>query len=150
LSLRATGEGHISSITFRSGTIDAENRIRMDDPTRFVTAPDQVPNTLYDKNLFLRKLSELGVDGPFAGKVLGTLRDQFTLEELQHAISHGMQQSRPRHHENEPAAQGMLTLAKANYEIGYPPEHHISERVVFPASPTEANGIEDARFVRFH
>jgi predicted GH43/DUF377 family glycosyl hydrolase len=61
-----------------------------------------------------------------------------------------MHQSRPRHHENEPAAQGMLTLAKANYEIGYPPEHHISERVVFPASPTEANGIEDARFVRFH
>src|SRR3954470_616555 len=30
LSLRATGEGHISSITFRSGVIDAENHIRMD------------------------------------------------------------------------------------------------------------------------
>jgi predicted GH43/DUF377 family glycosyl hydrolase len=150
LSLRATGEGHISSITFRSGTIDAEKRIRMDDPTRFVTAPEPVPNTLYDKNLFLRKLGELGVDGPFPAKVLGTLNDQFTLEELQRAISHGMNQSRPRHRENEPAVQGMLTLAKSNYEIGYPPEHHISERVVFPASPTEANGIEDARFVQFH
>src|SRR5271170_1533447 len=67
LSLRATGEGHISSITFRVGTIDQENRIRMDEPTRFVTAPDQVPNTLYDKNLFFRKLLELGVDGLFAG-----------------------------------------------------------------------------------
>ena len=44
----------------------------------------------------------------------------------------------------------MLTLAKANYEIGYSPEQHISERVVFPSSPTEANGIEDARFVQFH
>src|SRR5262245_2921869 len=42
LSLRATGEGHISSITFRSGVIDAENRIRMDEPTRFVAAPDQI------------------------------------------------------------------------------------------------------------
>ena len=83
LSLRATGEGHISSIIFRSGTIDAENRIRMDEPTRFVTAPEQVPNTLYDKTLFFRKLLELGVDGPFTGKVLGTLNDQFTLEELQ-------------------------------------------------------------------
>ena len=86
LSLRATGEGHISSITFRSGTIDAENRIRMDEPTRFVTAPEQVPNTLYDKTLFFRKLLELGVDGPFAGKVLATLNDQFTLDELQRAI----------------------------------------------------------------
>src|SRR5262249_27944918 len=47
LSLRATGEGHISSITFRSGVIDAENRIRMDEPTRFVAAPELVPNALY-------------------------------------------------------------------------------------------------------
>src|SRR5690606_25397747 len=44
LSLRATGEGHISSITFRSGTIDHANQIRMEAPTRFVTAPDLVPN----------------------------------------------------------------------------------------------------------
>jgi predicted GH43/DUF377 family glycosyl hydrolase len=149
LSLRATGEGHISSITFRSGTIDSENRIRMDEPTRFVTAPEQVPNTLYDKNLFFRKLLELGVDGPFVGKVLGTLNDQFTLEELQRAASRAVHQSRPRHHENEPAVQGMLTLAKANYEISYSPEQSISERVIFPSSPTEANGIEDARFVQF-
>jgi len=150
LSLRATGEGHISSITFRSGTIDEENRIRMDEPTRFVTAPEQVPNTRYDKTLFFRKLLELGIDSPFAGKVLATLNDQFTLEELQGAIGDTLRQSRPRHRENEPVAEGMLTLAKANYEIGYPPEHNISERVVFPASPTEANGIEDARFVQFH
>ena len=61
-----------------------------------------------------------------------------------------MLQSRPRHHENEPVVQGMLTLAKANYEISFSPEQNISERVVFPSSPTEANGIEDARFVEFH
>ncbi len=150
LSLRATGEGHISSITFRSGTIDANNRIRMDEPTRFVTAPEQVPNTLYDKTLFFRKLIELGVEGPFAGQILATLNDQFTLEELQRAINRAVQQSRPRQHENQPVVQGMLTLAMANYEIGYSPEQNISERVVFPASPTEANGIEDARFVQFH
>jgi predicted GH43/DUF377 family glycosyl hydrolase len=150
LSLRATGEGHISSIIFRSGTIDNENRIRMDEPTRFVTAPEHVPNTLYDKTLFFRKLLELGVDGSFTGKVLATLHDQFTLEELQRAISRALHQSRPRHTENEPVVQGMLTLAKANYEISYLPDQHISERVIFPFSPTESNGIEDARFVQFH
>jgi predicted GH43/DUF377 family glycosyl hydrolase len=149
LSLRATGEGHISSITFRSGTIDSECRIRMDEPTRFVTAPDLVPNTLYDKELFLRKLAELNVDGPFAGHVLTTLGDQFTLTDLQSAVHRALQQSRPRHHELEPVVQGMLTLAKANYEISYSSEQHISERIIFPSSPTEANGIEDARFVQF-
>ena len=43
----------------------------------------------------------------------------------------------------------MLTLAKANYEIGFSPDQHVSERIIFPSSPTEANGIEDARFVQF-
>jgi predicted GH43/DUF377 family glycosyl hydrolase len=149
LSLRATGEGHISSITFRSGVIDSGNRIRMDEPTRFVAAPELVPNTLYDKTLFYRKLTELNVDGPFAGHILGRLGEQFTLGELQDAIRVGLLQSRPRHHELEPVVQGMLTLAKANYEIVYSPEQHISERIIFPSSPTEANGIEDARFVQF-
>src|SRR5207248_9617551 len=56
LSLRATGEGHISSITFRSGVSDAGSRIRMDEPTRFVQAPGVVPNALSEKNVFHRKL----------------------------------------------------------------------------------------------
>jgi predicted GH43/DUF377 family glycosyl hydrolase len=150
VSLRATGEGHISSITFRSGTIDQERRIRMDDPTRFVTAPEQVPNTLYDKILFFRKLIELGIDSPFVGKVKTTLPDQFTLEELERALSSVLHQSRPHHNEHEPVVQGMRTLAKSNYEIGFGPEQGVSERVVFPSSPTEANGIEDARFVQFY
>jgi predicted GH43/DUF377 family glycosyl hydrolase len=97
----------------------------------------------------LRKLAELNVDGPFAGHVLATLGDQFTLADLQSAVHRALQQSRPRHHELEPVVQGMLTLAKANYEISYSSEQHISERIIFPSSPTEANGIEDARFVQF-
>ncbi len=150
LSLRATGEGHISSITFRSGTVDAASRIRMDEPTRFVTAPELVPNTLYDKNLFFRKLVELGVDGPFANLVLSTLNERFTLGELQAAIRTASHQTRPHRHEHDSIIQGMLTLAKSNYEISYSIDQNISERVVFPSSPTEANGIEDARFVQFH
>src|SRR5262249_50547545 len=78
-----------------------------------------------------------------------TLGDQFTLAELQAAIQRSLLQSRPRHHELEPVVQGMLTLAKSNYEISYSPEQNISERIIFPSSPTEANGIEDARFVQF-
>src|SRR3954452_3159208 len=84
LSLRATGEGHISSITFRSGSVDAGNRIHMDEPTRFVTAPDLVPNALYDKNLFHRKLTELGINGPLTDQVMSALGDHFTLNDLEH------------------------------------------------------------------
>src|SRR6476661_6504138 len=53
LSLRATGEGHISSITFRSGTVDVNNRIQIDNPTRFVTTPRVVPNQQFERPLFI-------------------------------------------------------------------------------------------------
>ena len=150
LSLRATGEGHISSITFRGGVIDDQNQIHIDEPTRFVTAPELVPNTLYDKRLFARKLIELGIDSPFAEQVLTTLGDQFTHDDIQRSIHRALQQNRPRHRELEPIAQNILTLVQANYEISFGPELNLSERIIFPSSPTEINGIEDARFVAFH
>ena len=43
LSLRATGEGHISSITFRTGTVTTTGQVTVDAPTRFVTSPDHIP-----------------------------------------------------------------------------------------------------------
>jgi predicted GH43/DUF377 family glycosyl hydrolase len=149
LSLRATGEGHISSITFRSGVIDAKNQIRMDDPTRFVAAPDLVLNALYDKALFYRKLAELGINGPLTDQVMAALGEHFTLEDLERTLGNVMKHNRTRQREFEPSAHTMLVLAKANYEIRFASELNVSERIIFPSSPTETNGIEDARFVRF-
>src|SRR2546423_13977413 len=65
LSLRATGEGHVSSITFRSGVVDRDCRIILDPTPRFVTTPDMEPNTQYEKGLFERKLVELGFANGF-------------------------------------------------------------------------------------
>ena len=149
LSLRATGEGHISSITFRGGVIDGRNQIHIDEPTRFVTAPSWSP-TPCSRSGSSRKLIELGVDSPFAEQVLTTLGDQFTHDDIQASISRSLQQNRPRHRELEPVAQNMLTLVQSNYEIFFSPELNLSERIIFPSSPTEINGIEDARFVEFH
>src|SRR5436190_5946053 len=56
LSLRATGEGHISSITFRTGAIDSEDRVTINAPTRYCLEPEQVPSASYEKALFERKL----------------------------------------------------------------------------------------------
>jgi predicted GH43/DUF377 family glycosyl hydrolase len=149
LSLRATGEGHISSITFRSGVVDLRNRIHMDEPTRFVTAPDLVPNALYDKHLFYRKLTELGINGSLTEQVMAALGEQFTLADLEHTIGNVLRHNRARQREFEPIAHTMVVLAKANYEIRFGAELDVSERIIFPSSPSEANGIEDARFVRF-
>ena len=40
-------------------------------------------------------------------------------------------------------------LAQSNYEVQFPPDSRLSERVLFPATPSQSNGIEDARFVLF-
>jgi predicted GH43/DUF377 family glycosyl hydrolase len=42
VSLRSTGEGHISSITFRSGVIDSGNNIKLDTPTRYLCLPKAI------------------------------------------------------------------------------------------------------------
>ncbi len=81
LSLRATGEGHISSITFRSGSVDAHGKIEVEKPTRYVTAPEQIPRTSYDKAIFYRKLQELGLADDIAEALLGNLGDNFTMDE---------------------------------------------------------------------
>ena len=82
LSLRATGEGHISSITFRTGIIHPDQRIEVFTPTGFLTEPRQIPNPLYEKALFGRKLSELGLTGEFTRRVMNKLGESFALEEL--------------------------------------------------------------------
>ncbi len=88
LSLRSVGEGHISSIEFRSGTIDANGEIHIDATSGFVTTPEIEPNARYKRK-------------------------------------------------------------KVVYAIDFSPTLAMDERVIFPVSSNESNGIEDARFVRF-
>lgn len=149
ISLRATGEGHISSITFRSGIIDAQHRIVLDPASRYVTAAETVVNATYDKQLFERKLYELGLLNEYAQHILSQLGTSFTLPELQHVLRSNMRPHRLRHSEPEMTARGMLALARSNYEIEYDPKDSLSERIIFPHAPSERNGIEDARFVQF-
>jgi len=88
LSLRSVGEGHISSIQFRSGTIDAEGGISVDATTGYVSTPIIKPTPRFKRK-------------------------------------------------------------KVVYTIDFPSTVPVDERVIFPVSANESNGIEDARFVRF-
>jgi predicted GH43/DUF377 family glycosyl hydrolase len=148
LSLRATGEGHISSITFRSGVIDAANNIVINEPTRFVAAPEMVLNPTFEKDLFERKLLELGLVNDFTDRVMTGLEESFTMPELEADIRAVLRQSRPAG-QHQTTAKGILLLAQSNYEVVYTPEQRMSERIIFPSTPAESNGIEDARFVEF-
>src|SRR5262249_34024610 len=87
LSLRATGEGHISSITFRTGVLDARGGICINQPTRYCLEPMPVPHAAYDKDVFGRKLDELDLRGDFSRLVLEPLDPSFQMEDLQKSIT---------------------------------------------------------------
>lgn len=150
LSLRATGEGHISSITFRTGVIHADQRIEVFKPTGFLSEPNQVPNVAYEKALFGRKIAELGLTGEFTTNLMSKLADSFTLEELRAALKATKLLLVDRvSSEDHTVARGIWMLARSNYEVQFQPEQELSERVIFPSTPSQRNGIEDARFVCF-
>ena len=147
VSLRAIGEGHISSIQFRSGVIDARGRIVMDALSPYVTtARHRAP--IYEKAMFRTKLTELRSFNEISSSVLDALPERFSLEDLEAAIRdvHGRRGSSS---DAMQATRTMHWLATSNYESSFAPDSSISERVIFPAGPTESHGMEDARFVRF-
>lgn len=147
MSLRACGEGHISSIEFRTGIVDAEQRVTLDPPTRFALTARPVDEALYDKETYVLKLREMKAHRPIAEQVLAVLDSRFTVSDLKYAL----QRCRPETENTQykELADSMLWLAHSNYELEFSPDAAISERVIFPVSESESRGIEDARFVRF-
>ncbi len=149
MSLRATGEGHISSIEFRSGVINGGSSIDLDPVSRFVTAPEIVPDPRYEKASFLAKLHEMGVENATTEDVTGSLGEVFSLQELDSSIRALKRRVRLLDRDQTRAVECMHWLAESNYELRFAPSLSMSERIIFPVSPNESNGIEDARFVRF-
>lgn len=149
LSLRATGEGHISSVTFRTGLLDAKDNITITPPKHYCLEPAQVPNASYEKGLFDRKLQELGLEGGFSRRALHSLPDVFTLEELRASVHRATRKLRARKQETADVARKVILLAQSNYEVQFAADSNLSERVLFPTTPAQSNGIEDARFVQF-
>jgi predicted GH43/DUF377 family glycosyl hydrolase len=149
MSLRATGEGHISSIEFRTGVIAADGELTLDTVSRFVAAPEILPNPDYDKKRFMTKLHEMGFEDGHAAAVMAPLAQSFTRTELNQRMDTVRDETRPSTHELHGALECIQWLADSNYELCFSTELAVSERIIFPVSPNEANGIEDARFVRF-
>lgn len=150
MSLRATGEGHISSIEFRSGIISPTGGISFDPISRFVREPAIVPNPEYRKKSFIIKLKEMGFENHhFTAAVLAPLAESFTRSELNESVGTVRHEATGPLHELRETLACIQWLADSNYELQFSRELAISERIIFPVSPNETNGIEDARFVRF-
>ncbi|HWL51139.1 MAG TPA: glycoside hydrolase family 130 protein [Chthoniobacteraceae bacterium] len=148
MSLRATGEGHISSIEFRTGVIHADHTVSIDEISPFVTVPELVPDQTYIKGIFIHKLAEMGLDNEFSQSVMAQLKPSFSLRELNDAIE---RTTCPEELEQEVlrTMDRVRWLAESNYQVHFRRALPISERIIFPVSSNESNGIEDARFVRF-
>ncbi|MBI5536756.1 MAG: glycoside hydrolase family 130 protein [Deltaproteobacteria bacterium] len=149
MSLRATGEGHISSIEFRTGLIAAHGAIELDPVSRFVTVPDIDPNPTYKKTPFIVKMHEMGFDNGPTAAVLDPLGESFSRSDLNRSVLRIMRETRPVTQDVTNTLRCIQWLADSNYELSFSPKLAMSERIIFPVSANESNGIEDARFVRF-
>jgi len=149
MSLRATGEGHVSSIVFRSGVLDRNNTFLFDPLSDFVETPDLQLDAVYKRNPFQLKLNEMGAGNEITAHILNQLPEDFTYTELIEKIKilRAKPQFSETHQKN--TFREMRWLADSNYEVSFHADHSMSERVIFPVSKNESRGIEDARFVQF-
>ena len=148
MSLRAVGEGHLSSIEFRSGVLDAQANMTLDPPSAHMVGGTRTSATTLNKRHFATKLVELGGGNELSSSVLSRLPDAFTLEELETSLEvlecHGPSQAI-----SFETIKIIRALSSSNYVTTFPSDSELSERVIFPAGPHETRGMEDARFVRF-
>ena len=148
MSLRATGEGHVSSITFRTGIIAANGKIAVHRVGRYVQPAREVKERRYHKHTYFLKLIEMAAYNDIAGDVLDRLGEQFVFDDLLRAID---EVNDPKYDADlyQQTGNDMRWLARSNYHLSFPEECDVSEVVIFPVTENESRGIEDARFVRF-
>ncbi|MCK4342857.1 MAG: glycoside hydrolase family 130 protein [Phycisphaerae bacterium] len=149
LSLRATGEGHVSSVAFRTGLITSDHKITFDPVSRFVEAAKKVRDRDYHKHTFFLKLIEMGAYNDFTGDVLDRLDEEFVYSELVRTIQATGRESSFDQELVQTTGDKIRWLARSNYHLSFPEDCDVSEVVIYPVTENESRGIEDARFVRF-
>jgi predicted GH43/DUF377 family glycosyl hydrolase len=140
MSLRAVGEGHISSIEFRSGIVNAEGRILVDKETGFATTAMQDDNKQYDASKLKNRTR---VVSGFNQNIFKELGGHFTKEEYLTLDPHILRKY------DETTVAILDQIVDTNYDVVAHGESQLSERIVFPSAKQESKGMEDVRFVEF-
>jgi predicted GH43/DUF377 family glycosyl hydrolase len=147
MSVRGIGEGHRSSIGFRTGVIDAAGSATIDDPTPFATAGTP-KSALLDTAVFRSELTRLDDAGEAADYVLGELGQSFTRAALDQRLAQLRAHLSTRAHAEE-TISAFRSIAERTYSVEFDDSTTLSERVLWPSMAAEQGGMEDARFVRF-
>jgi predicted GH43/DUF377 family glycosyl hydrolase len=147
MSVRQIGEGHRSSIGFRTGLLDGSGDVTIDEPGRFTTEGTTGTSPLAG-DAFRRSARRVDDDTEATAWVLDGLESNFTIAELEARLTELEAQHDTRSNVIETVCR-FRELAVRTYTTEFPASSDLSERVLYPTNALEANGIEDARFVRF-
>ncbi len=135
ISLRATGEGHISSIVFKTGLVDQFGNISLDKSSGYFSVLQKKEETLYSKRFIKERISFFQ---PTDISWIDVLPDCFSAAEALQLISGS----------SEEAERLLKVIFDTHYELNCP-DIAINEKVIFPAAKAESMGMEDVRFVKF-
>tara|TARA_R110002020_G_scaffold108281_2_gene251073 strand:- start:65155 stop:66612 length:1458 start_codon:yes stop_codon:yes gene_type:complete len=147
LSLRATGEGHLSSIVFRRAILDENNDMRVMKVRNHVTQANIGQKHTYNKARFFEKITEMEIPHKYSSSIMDRLPDQFEYEELKRYVDEQLNSDIST--TRRLGLEEIKWLVNSYYDVKFKIDSDISERVLFPSSPSESKGMEDARFVRF-
>ncbi|AUP80405.1 glycoside hydrolase family 130 protein [Flavivirga eckloniae] len=149
VSFRATGEGHVSSIVFRGAILDKNNNLEFSPVSKLVDIAETIQLHEYKKEDFIHKLKDMKFDDTeVVEKIIGNLNETFLFRELIKNINQ-FENDHEITIENNKVLHAIKFIANAQYKISFSLDTAISERVIFPVTDAESNGLEDARFVKF-
>ncbi|MEV4352170.1 glycoside hydrolase family 130 protein [Actinoplanes sp. NPDC049596] len=146
ISLRQIGEGHISSIGFCSAVLGPGDTIRMEDRDGPLMIGQRV-GAQHWRNQLEAALLDAGIDHEAAAYVVCALPERYTDQDFEDVIGHvpGELLARPTSQET---IDRIRHIVADEYAVQFPPAVPLHQRVLWPATPAESNGMEDARFVR--
>lgn len=148
ISLRAIGEGHVSSITFMEGEIDTDFNIQLKEKSPVIFEPERLKHH-YEKKLFIKKAQEINILTAYNQSLFDRLPEYFSFGELEAEIDKLKKTNAfPKNSEIEHSFHNIRLLAQSNFTMSFSTDD-ISERAIYPSSPSQSNGLEDARFVKF-
>ena len=143
MSLRATGEGHISSIVFRTGIVTKVGKILLDNPAdKIVTATKNTPS-VYKKS-FIRSRAQL--NDKINPELFKYLPDEFSETDAYRIIADIKAKKRFKLNGTK---KTLKSIFNTNYELTFDGDLPLNSKVIFPSSDAESMGMEDVRFVRF-
>ena len=148
VSFRATGENHISSLVFKRGILKKNGTIHFEPSGRFITEGMVTHRERESKTAFRNVLTHMNLPGAVFSNILSQLNDRFSYKELEVALKNSLPEiGSPV--EAKKLKHEILSAVNTSYELHFPAHSSLSERVIFPVTRVEKNGIEDARFVKF-